>query len=391
MKIQQIKYNSLRIDFKNSNNDKAIEKKSISDKKNNQNKVALCAIGLVAASTIYMLIRTDKTRIQKIFSEEKKSLKNKFENSELKIEIKNFKDNKNIKSIDELSGLNKIKDFINNYETILKNPEVKKEHNIQEFSSLLFWGVPGTGKTSAAMGIAKKLDADYVQIDKEFFDSMFVSEGSRRLAEMINQIEQHAKENHKKRIIVFMDEVDGTISIDKSSNSKHSEDLLNTLKRGMTYLQEECDNIIFIGATNKDPNCIKSDNATIMLNPAILNRFKYQIEFDLPNKEAIKDTWVQLMKTGSGKNKFTEQQNEIISKKFVELGMSYRDIANIADKLNREDAVEFCSKKNYNSKANLVKVLKNDEKIGYSFFDKKNINNNKKDLIIRELEKALCK
>ena len=66
----------------------------------------------------------------------------------------------------------------------------------------------------------------------------------------------------------------------------------------------------------------------------------------MPNKEAIKDTWVQLMKTGSGKNKFTEQQNEIISKKFVELGMSYRDIANIADKLNREDAVEFCNKKN---------------------------------------------
>ncbi len=391
MKIQQIKYNSSKVDFKNNNINKTIEIKSITDKKNNQNKIAISAIGLVAASTIYMLIRTDKTRIQKIFSEEKKSLKNKFENSELKIEIKNFKDNKNIKSIDELFGLNKIKEFINNYETILKNPEVRKEHNIQKFSSLLFWGVPGTGKTSAAMGIAKKLDADYIQIDKEFFDSMFVSEGSKRLAEMINQIEQHAKENPKKRIIVFMDEIDGTISIDKSSNSRHSEDLLNTLKRGITYLQEECDNIIFIGATNKDPNCIKSDNTTVILNPAILSRFKYQIEFDLPNKEAIKDSWTQLMKTGSGKNKFTEQQNEIISKKFVELGMSYRDIVNIADKLNREDAVEFCNKKNYNSNVNLIKVLKNDEKIGYSFFDKKNIYNNKKDLIIRELEKALGK
>ena len=90
-----------------------------------------------------------------------------------------FKNNKNIKSIDELSGLENVKEFINNYQTLLNNPEAMKEHKIQEFSSMLFWGVPGTGKTSAAMGIAKKLDADYVQIDKEFFDSMFVSEAQK--------------------------------------------------------------------------------------------------------------------------------------------------------------------------------------------------------------------
>ena len=334
-----------------------------------------------------MLIRTDKTRIQNILRDKKKG--SRIETGRLEIEIKNFKDNKNIKSIDELSGLSNIKEFINSYETILKNPEVKKEHNIQEFSSLLFWGVPGTGKTSAAMGIAKKLDADYIQIDKEFFDSMFVSEGSKKLAEMIDQIEKHAKNNPHKRIIVFMDEIDGTISIDRSTNSRHSEDLINTLKRGLTYLQEECDNIIFIGATNKDPNGIKSDNVGVRLNPAILSRFKYQIEFPLPEKEAIKDAWVKLMKTGSGKDKFSPADCEIISDNFYKLGMSYRDLNNVADKLNREDAVEFCKKGSYNSKKNLISILKHDEKVGYDPVKKNTIPEEKRKEIISTLEKLL--
>ena len=387
MKVQKI--DNSYISFQNTKAEKSPHDKP--DNKGKKSITAIAAIGLAAASTIYMLIRTDKTRIQKILADSKKGFKNRLDSGQLEIEIKNFKDNKNIKSIDELSGLNNIKDFINSYEIILKNPEAKKEHNIHEFSSLLFWGVPGTGKTSAAMGIAKKLDADYIQIDKEFFDSMFVSEGSRRLAEMIDQIEQHAKSHPDKRIIVFMDEIDGTISIDRSNNSRHSEDLINTLKRGLTYLQEECNNIIFIGATNKDPNGIKSDNISVKLNPAILSRFKYQIEFSLPDKEALNDSWTRLMKTGSGKNKFSVKQNEVIAQKFEELGMSFRDITNIADKLNRADAVEFCRTGNYNSKKNLIQILRNDEKIGYDSVKKSNIEEKKKVKIIEELENLLQK
>ncbi len=336
-----------------------------------------------------MLIRTDKTRIQKIIDDEKRGIKGRLEAGSLGIEIKNFKNNKNIKSIDELSGLENVKEFINNYQTLLNNPEAMKEHKIQEFSSMLFWGVPGTGKTSAAMGIAKKLDADYVQIDKEFFDSMFVSEAPRRLAEMFDQIEQHAKSYPQKRVVVFMDEIDGSISINRASGANHTEDITNTLKKGITYLQEECNNIIFIGATNKDPNGIKSDNVSVRLNPAILSRFKYQMEIGLPNKDAIQDAWTKLVKTGSGKDKFTAEQNEVIAQHFHKLGMSFRDITNVADKLNREDAVEFCKTKSYNSKSNLIKVLKSDEKIGYDPVEKKNLSKEELEKIIDELNTEL--
>ena len=338
--------------------------------KNKTDRVLLYSLmGFSALMAISMMDRTSKTRLQKFFAEEVEG-KNKTKEMNLhktiEIEIKSFKDDTTIESIDNLVGLNKIKDFVNKYQTLLSNKKTAREHNIEPISSILFWGVPGTGKTTAAKGIAKKLDADFIQIDKELFDSEFVSVSTRQLTMLVDQIEQHAKNNPKKQIVVFMDEIDGTMSIDKGNNSKHSEDLVNTLKKAMTYLQQECENVIFIGATNKDPNGLKSDNTAVRLNTAILSRFNYQFELDLPQPKDIIEAWNKLIKTQSGKEKFTDKQNEIIAQKFHKLGMSYRDIKNISNKLNIDDAVEFCKKGSYNSKKNLIDVLKNDEKIGYN-------------------------
>lgn len=361
--------------------------------KNKTDRVLLYSLmGFSALMAISMLDRTSKTRLQKFFAEEVEG-KNKTKEMNLhktiEIEIKSFKDDTTIESIDNLVGLNKIKDFVNKYQTLLSNKKTAREHNIEPISSILFWGVPGTGKTTAAKGIAKKLDADFIQIDKELFDSEFVSVSTRQLTMLVDQIEQHAKNNPKKQIVVFMDEIDGTMSIDKGNNSKHSEDLVNTLKKAMTYLQQECENVIFIGATNKDSNGLKSDNTAVRLNTAILSRFNYQFELDLPQPKDIKEAWNKLIKTQSGKEKFTDKQNEIIAQKFHKLGMSYRDIKNISNKLNIDDAVEFCKKGSYNSKKNLIDVLKNDEKIGYNHITKTNMDNNKKLQIIKELEKEL--
>ncbi len=345
-------------------------------------------LGGLAASTLLMLDRTSKTRLQQIAAEKTKKI-NLSRLSNVEIEIKSFKDNKNVLSIDDLSGIDSLKDFTNKFRLLQKNKEITKDHGIKSMSSILLWGVPGTGKTSAAKGIAKKLEADFIQLDKELFDSEFVSAGARQFASLIDQIEEHAHSNPEKTIVIFMDEIDGTMSIDKGYNNRHSEDLLNTLKKSISYLQDECDNILFIGATNKDPNGLKSDNAAVRLNTAILSRFNYQFEIGLPEPKNIKDAWAKLIKTKSGKEKFTEKQNELISQKFFELGMSYRDIKNVSNKLNIEDAVEFCKKGSYNSKKNLISVIQNDEKIGYDAVNKITISEDKKKTIIKDLEKSL--
>ncbi|DAA96116.1 TPA: hypothetical protein CPT88_05720 [Candidatus Gastranaerophilales bacterium HUM_8] len=390
MQINPMYYNQEIINFKNKT--ECIQKKDKSNKNIGvHNKIVhYAAIGTIGILAIIALKRTTKNRIEKIAHEviideqikERKYLFKRFR-------FETFTNNNSVASIDELAGLEELKTFINKYQTFSNNKSIMLEHNVEPFASILLWGVPGTGKTSAAMGIAKKLDADFIRLDKELFDSEFISKGPRQLAEYFRNIKEQAQKNPEKKIVVFMDEIDSTISIDMGKEAKQDDVLINTLKQGIVDLQQECKNVIFIGATNKDPNGLKSDNTAVRLNTAILSRFNYQFELDLPQPKDIKEAWNKLIKTQSGKEKFTDKQNEIIAQKFHKLGMSYRDIKNISNKLNIDDAVEFCKKGSYNSKKNLIDVLKNDEKIGYNHITKTNMDNNKKLQIIKELEKEL--
>ena len=100
-------------------------------------------MGFSALMAFNMLDRTSKTRLQKLFAEEVEG-KNKTKEMNLhktvEIEIKSFKDDTTIESIDNLVGLNKIKDFVNKYQTLLSNKKTAREHKIEPVSSILFWG-----------------------------------------------------------------------------------------------------------------------------------------------------------------------------------------------------------------------------------------------------------
>lgn len=112
--------------------------------KNKTDRVLLYSLmGFSALMAFNMLDRTSKTRLQKLFAEEVEG-KNKTKEMNLhktvEIEIKSFKDDTTIESIDNLVGLNKIKDFVNKYQTLLSNKKTAREHNIEPVSSILFWG-----------------------------------------------------------------------------------------------------------------------------------------------------------------------------------------------------------------------------------------------------------
>lgn len=90
-------------------------------KQNKTDRVLLYSLmGFSALMAFNMLDRTSKTRLQKLFAEEVEG-KNKTKEMNLhktvEIEIKSFKDDTTIESIDNLVGLNKIKDFVNKYQT----------------------------------------------------------------------------------------------------------------------------------------------------------------------------------------------------------------------------------------------------------------------------------
>ena len=104
-------------------------------KQNKTDRVLLYSLmGFSALMAFNMLDRTSKTRLQKLFAEEVEG-KNKTKEMNLHktVEIA-------IESIDNLVGLNKIKDFVNKYQTLLSNKKTAREHNIEPVSSILFWG-----------------------------------------------------------------------------------------------------------------------------------------------------------------------------------------------------------------------------------------------------------
>lgn len=96
-------------------------------------------------------------------------------------------------------------------------------------ASLIFWGPPGSGKTTLARIIANKADADFIEISA-------VTSG---LAE-VKKIVEHAKQNQRlgQRTVLFVDEI-------HRFNKAQQDAFLPHIESGL---------ITFIGATTENPS-----------------------------------------------------------------------------------------------------------------------------------------
>ncbi len=108
-----------------------------------------------------------------------------------------------------------------------------------KFSSLLFWGPPGCGKTTLALLIAKEMDAEFYQLSAVFSG----------VADM-RKVFDTARQNKKmgRRTILFIDEI-------HRFNKAQQDSLLPVVEDGT---------VILIGATTENPS--------FELNSALLSR-----------------------------------------------------------------------------------------------------------------------
>ncbi len=144
---------------------------------------------------------------------------------------------------------NSFAEFFGHDSLVDKDSYLKKIIESDALFSMIFWGPPGTGKTTLAQLIAKKTQADFIKISA-------VDSGAQKLRSIIAQAEENSKQN--KRTILFLDEI-------HRWNKAQQDKLLPYVEKGL---------IVLIGATTENPS--------FEINSALLSRARV---FVLPKLE----------------------------------------------------------------------------------------------------------
>lgn len=132
---------------------------------------------------------------------------------------------------------------------------LKKLIEIDEIPSMIFWGPPGSGKTTLAFVIAKKTQSEFIQISA-------VSSGVKDLKEIIKKAQDNSSAG--KTTILFIDEI-------HRWNKSQQDALLPHVENGL---------IILIGATTENPS--------FEIRSALLSRCRVFILNQL-NEEQLKN------------------------------------------------------------------------------------------------------
>jgi putative ATPase len=123
----------------------------------------------------------------------------------------------------------KLEDFIGQEHLIGENGAIKRLIETEKIPSMIFWGPPGTGKTTLALLLAKHIQA-------EFFTLSAVTDGKKDLHKIIQIAKQNS--DYNKQTILFIDEIHRWSKLQQDA-------LLPVVESGT---------ITLIGATTENPS-----------------------------------------------------------------------------------------------------------------------------------------
>ena len=193
------------------------------------------------------------------------------ENTKIKIitdEIDKKNDNK-IKSnvhLSDIVGQENAKQKIKVIKKYLEDPE---RFGPWAPKNILFYGLPGTGKTMLVKALANELEVPLYLVKATSLIGEHVGDSSSKIQDLFKKASENAPS------IIFIDEIDA-IALHRSFQSLRGDvsEIVNSLLTEMDGINEN-ESVITIGATNNPSS----------LDLAVKSRFEEEIEFKLPNED----------------------------------------------------------------------------------------------------------
>ena len=188
--------------------------------------------------------------------------------------------NKHDNLLDEVIGLNSVKDEIKYYFDFINNGHKYINWDVKIPRGVLLVGPPGTGKTLLVKTIAKNSGIPVIHTSGSDFVEMFVGVGASRIRSLFNKAKSMGK------CIIFIDEID---AVGKKRGMDHNSEREQTLNQLLT----EMDGFGKITKKDKDSTIMifAATNLVRDLDPALLRsgRFDKKVYFDLPNRDERKE------------------------------------------------------------------------------------------------------
>ena len=184
----------------------------------------------------------------------------------------------------------------------LENPEKFGEWAPR---NILFYGLPGTGKTMLAKALSNELNVPLYLIKATSLIGDHVGDGAYKISELFDFAQKTSPS------VIFIDEIDA-IALHRTYQSLRGDvsEIVNSLLTEMDGINPN-KGVITIGATNNIET----------LDYAVRSRFEEEIEFKIPNEEERKQIIQNNLKTFPLKIEVPIEKLVKISK-----GMSGRDI-----------------------------------------------------------------
>ena len=157
---------------------------------------------------------------------------------------------------------------IRKLEIALEEREFLRRIGVTDIGKLLFIGPPGTGKTTTARALSRRLGLPLVEVKLSMITSQYLGETSKNI-EKVFEIAKILSP-----CILFIDEFDYVAKTRTSDEHAAVKRAVNTLLKSIDEINLVEDGVILIAATNHPS----------LLDPAVWRRFDKIVEFPEPSE-----------------------------------------------------------------------------------------------------------